>query len=190
MPFENAQTKQKNVKNKALDSRVEVPDISKGKLKPSSKPHSSDCESRKLLNIDTQSTRIENGNPIEMQPMLNRKSESHHTTTISNANSDKNASKNTETNCSTPNSTPLMPESVASEKPPSVLLKGISPSPKSPSNHSIHSIPPKDISAEIAFTPTSETKLKNTKTWSSNDENKISKHCEGNTAQKSTVLWI
>ena len=188
--MENAQTKQKNVKNKGLDSRVEVPDVSKGKLKPSSKPNSSDCESRKFLNIDTQSTKIENGTPIEMQPMLSRKFDSHHTTTILNANSDKSASKNTEINYSAPTGTPLIQESVESDKPSGVLLKDISPSPKSPSNHSIHSIPPKDISAEIAFTPTSETKLRNTKTWSSNDENKISKHCEGNTAQKSTVLWI
>ena len=167
-----------------------MPDISKGKLKPSSKPHSSDCSSRKRLNIDTQSTRIENGTTIEMQPMLCRKSDSHHTTTISNANSDKDASKNTETNCSTPTVTTLMPEPLVSDKPPDVLLKGISTPPKSPSNHSIHSIQRKDISAEIAFTPTLESELKNTKTWSLNDENKISKNYGNNTAQKSTVLWI
>ena len=167
-----------------------MPDISKGKLKPSSKPHSSDCSSRKLLNIDTQSTRIENGTTIEMQPMLCRKSDSHHTTTISNANSDKDASKNTETNCSTPTGTTLMPASAVSDKPPGVLLKGISTSPKSPSNHCIHSIQRKDISAEIAFSPTSESELKNTKTWSLDDENKISKTYGNNTAQKSTVLWI
>ena len=187
MPFENAQTKQKNVKNKALDSRVEVPDISRGKLKPSSKPHSSDCESRKLLNIDTQSTRIENGTTIEMEPMRYRKSDSLHTTTISNANSDQNASMNTETNFLTPIGTSLMSKTVASDKPPGVLLKSISPSPKSPSNHSI---PPKDIGTEMAFTPTSETELRNTKTWSQNDENKISKNYGSNIAQKSTVLWI
>ena len=190
MPFENAQTKQKNVKNKALDSRVEVPDISRGKLKPSSKPHSSDCESRKLLNIDTQSTRIENGTIIEMQPMLSRKSDAHHTTTILNANSDKSTSKNTEINYSAPTGNPLIQESVEIDKPSGVLLKDISPSPKSPSNHSIHSMPPKDISAEIAFIPTLETELKSIKTLSLNDENKISKNYGNNTTQKSTVLWI
>ena len=167
-----------------------MPDVSKGKLKLSSKPKSSDCESRKFLNLDTQSTRIENGTPIEMQPMLSRKSDSHHTTTILNANSDKSASKNTEINYSAPTGTPLIPESVASEKPSGVILKDISPSPKSPSKYSIHSMPPKDITAEIACTPTSENELKSMKSLSLNDENKISKNYGNNTAQKSTVLWI
>ena len=99
-----------------------MPDVSKGRLKPSSKPNSSDLESRKFLNIDTQSTRIENGTPIEMQPMLSRKSDSHHTTTILNANSDKSASKNTEINYSAPTGTPLIPESVESDKLSGVIL--------------------------------------------------------------------
>ena len=190
MPFENAPTKQNNVKNHGLDSRVEVPDTTKEKLKPSSKPHSSDCSSPKPLNIDTQSTRIENCTAIEMQPMLCTKSDSNHTTTISNASSNKNASKNTETNCSTSTGTTLMPESVVRDKPKGVLLKGIPPSPTSPSNYSIHSIQEKDISAEKVITPTSESELKNTKNWSINDENEISKNYGNNTDRKSTAMWI
>ena len=167
-----------------------MPNINIGKVKTSLKHDSCVRSSRKVLNIDDKISTSEKDGAIEMQPMLCRNSDFHHTTTISKTNSEKNVLNKAETNSSTPSGTTSMQEPVITDKVQGAPVKGISPSTKSQSNHSIHSVQQLDASAEKASIPTLESESKIPKTWSLDDENNILRSHRNNKAEKSIVLWI